>query len=164
MIHQISGTVYRLIREYGGLTPENVAAAIGRKRQTIWRLEKNQNQMLLKRSHEDILVEKAKLTRPAFGEIMCEALTPFVGRRILMAPSDHFIPSRPLSRALKLYSLHQDKLKPEVQQIIDEMLNEGRSIDAGAERTCRLFEKEIVRLINEAREARGEDPSSDDED
>ena len=163
MLHEIAGTVYRLIREYGLLTPDEVAEALGRQRQAVWRMESNKNERLLKRAQEEILVEKAKLTRSAFGEIMCEALTPFVGQRIMMAPSDQFVPSQPLARALRLYSLHQHKLKPEVEQIIDEMLCEGRTIDVGAERTCRVFEKEIVRLINEAREARGEDPSSDDE-
>ena len=112
MIHEIAGTVYRLIREYGLLTPEEVAEAIARQRQAVWRMESNKNERLLKRAQEEILVEKAKLTRPAFGEIMCEALTPFVGRRLMMAPSDHFIASQPLARALmSCASFHLAKVK-----------------------------------------------------
>ncbi len=39
MIHKFKHLVYRRIREYGGLSREDVAKAIGKNRQVVWRWE-----------------------------------------------------------------------------------------------------------------------------
>lgn len=155
MIHEIASEVYRLIREYGGLTHEQVAAAIGRKHQVVWRWEGNKQKLLPKREQEAALVEKAKLTRIAFGDIMCKVLTPFVGRRITMASSDQYVPSLPLLRAIELYSTHRDDLDSETRELIEDLIAQGRSLDVAAEQSCRAFEKLIVRLIEQARATKG---------
>lgn len=160
MIHEIASKVYQLIRQHGGLSAEEVASAIGKQRQVVWRWEGNRQKLLPKRDQEAALVKKAQLTRLAFGEIMCQVLTPFVGRRFIMAPAEEYIPSLPLYRAARLYSRHRDQLDPDAQEMINEMLGHGRMLDAATERTCSSLEKQITRLIEQALAANEKDLSS----
>ena len=160
MIHEIANEVYRQIREYGQLSHEQVGKAVGRSHDTIRRWEKSEQQGLPKRDQEEKLVKKAKLTRLAFGEIMCKVLTEFVGRRFVMIAPDQWVPSLPMTRTLELYSRHRERLSLEVQQAIEEMLCHGRSLDADAEQACRIYEKQCVRLIEQA--IGDSDPSTPD--
>ena len=159
MIHDIAPDVYRAIREYGDLSPEELADALGLKRQVVHRWENAKQESLPKRAQEKILVDETKLTPLAFTEILCEVLTDFSGRQVTMAPSADYVPSLPLVRAVKQYSRHRDKLDPGTRGRIEEMLLLGRTADANAEQVCSFFAREILRLIEEALAAKGESPS-----
>ncbi len=73
MIHKVKRLVYRRIREYGGLSREAVAKAIGKNRQVVWRWE--EEGQMPSREDEAILVELARLTPLAFAYIMSEVLS-----------------------------------------------------------------------------------------
>ena len=161
MIHQIANTVYKAIREYGGLSREDVAVAVGRKAQVVRRWESDKQKLLPKREQEEILVKEAKVTRVVFVEIMCEVLTNFAGQRVTMAPSDQYYPSLPLSRASKLYSRERDRLTPEEQAIVVELLQNGRSLDAIVDQACTCTERQIVRTIKQALASRGHAKTTD---
>ncbi len=155
MIHQIASEVYRLIREYGGLSQEDVARAIDRQPQVVWRWEKKEQKQLPNREQETILVQEAQLTQKAFGEIMCLVLSKFLERRVTVAYPDDRLTSQWLFRAAKLYSHHRDHLSPEDQKMIEEMLCHGRSLDATAEQTCRIYEKIITSMVTRTLAAKG---------
>ena len=148
MIHDITSEVYREIREYGDLTVKQVADAIGRRRQTVWRWESGQQ--VPTREQERILVEKAKLTIPAFGEIVARAMTKLTNRPFTMAPPADYVPSVPLARAFKQYSLHGTRIDPPTRERIEELLSLGRMADAQAEQACSYFAREALRLIEKA--------------
>ncbi len=168
MLHQIAHHVYRLIREHGELTYEEIGVGIKRKWQVPWRWEEKKEEKrqehLPKRSHEAILVKMAKLTREAFGEIMCQVLTEFVGRQFTMGPPADYLPALPLARVGKLYSLHHNDLEPETRQIIDEMMCQARNVDTTAESTIRFLAREITRQIEQGLAAKGKSLSSSDGD
>ena len=152
MIRQIKAEVYRKIREWADISHDDIAEEIGTKDQVPWRWESAKHTTIPKPAQEEALVKLAKLTRPAFVEIMCEVLTEFCGRRVTMAPSDEYMPSLPLARARRQFSLHRDDLTEEEQEIVQDMLTQGRINDAATEQTCILFEKQILRIIERARE------------
>ncbi len=160
MLHQIANHVYRLIRERSKLSYQDIGEEIGTKWQVPWRWETKQNEYLPKRTYEAKLVKLAKLTLDEFGEIMCEVLTEFVGRRFTMGQPVDYLPTVPLARCDKLYRLHRDKLGPEVQDVIDELMCEARGLDAQAESIIRVLAKEVTRLIEEGLAAKGRSLSS----
>ena len=164
MIRRIAAGVYRKIRESGGLSKGDVAKEVGLQRQTIWRWESKKEALLPKREQEEILVKAAKLTRLRFGEIMCEVLSEFLGRRVTMAPPADYIPSMPLARAARRYSLRRDLLDQEDQDAIEEMLAEARNLELAAEQICRAHAKRIERLIEKAEAAAGRSPLSGGDD
>ena len=86
MIHQIAQDVYRWIREYGHLSRDEIAEAIGRKRQAIYRWE--QGGQIPSPEQEQILVEKANCSKLIFAEIVCKKLSLLIGRRVMIAPED----------------------------------------------------------------------------
>ena len=149
MIHRIASEVYREIREYGRLTAEEVAKDLGRDRQTVMRWESETNSQLPRPEQEKILIKKAKLTRVAFGQIMCKVLTGFVGRLFSIGPPEPYRPSQPLLGATEHYFKHRDDLSPEAQEDVEDLLSLGRSLDADTERACRLLAKQVVRRIEQ---------------
>ncbi len=148
MIHKIAHEVYKAIRKHGDLSIVEVAAAIGRERQIVYRIENGEQ--LLMAEQEASLVKRANLSRMAFVEIMCKVLSKFLGRRVIIAPQGQFLSASPLARAADVYSLHQEKLDPEVRERIEAKLHQGRLLDTATDQTCSLFEKEIRLLIKEA--------------
>ncbi len=68
MIHKFKHLVYRRIRKYGGLSREDVAKALGKNRQVVWRWE--ETGQMPSPEDEAILVKAAKLTPLAFVQIM----------------------------------------------------------------------------------------------
>ncbi len=150
MLHRIGARVVQRIREWGRLTPEEAGEAVGRSHDTIRRWENEKEGNLPRRELEEKLVEKVKLTREAFGEIMCRVLTEFVGRRFVMLPAGEWISSVPLFRARELFDREYHRLEPELRSMIGEMLDQARLLHAASEQTCRSYEKQIVYLIEQA--------------
>ncbi len=162
MLQEISGGVYQRIREYGGLSPEEVAELVGRRRQVVSRWESNKQ--MPKRDQEKILVEASKLSRLAFGEIICEVVGEFVGRPITIGASTEYVPSRVLLRAAGRYNKYRHDIPQDSRDAIEEMLAEGRSLDVGAERACRVLAKQIDREIDRYLAARKSQPPDDEDD
>ncbi len=158
MLHRIAKAVYRRIRKYGGLSKTELAKKLGRHRQTVWRWENNK--ALPTRGQEDALIEVTGVTEDAFVDLMCDALTEFGSRRVVVDPESFLLPS-PLVRATKLYDRHQAKLGPEVRDRIADKLAHARHLDAMTVRAMHDAEKDVRQLIAEALAARGE--SLDDE-
>jgi DNA-binding XRE family transcriptional regulator len=148
MIYKIAKHVYKAVRERGDLTIDELAVAIGRKRQTIYRAEGGQQ--LLTPEQEEILDQKANLSQDAFGEIMCKALTDLLGRRVRISPRGEFLAATPLMRAADLYSLHRRQLDRKAREKIEAKLHQGRMLEAVADQACSLFEKEIRELVEDA--------------
>ncbi len=88
----------------------------------------------------------ANLTRLAFAEIMCKALSKFLGRQVIIAPEGQYVPASPLEAA-ELFSTHRDRLAPEVQRRIEDSLREARKQAAEADRASLALEREIRGLI-----------------
>ncbi len=154
MLHLIAPEVFREIREFGDLTKNKLAGELGRKRQVVYRWE--QKGQFPSRKQERILVEKAKLTRHAFVVIMCRVLSRFLGQRVIIAPGDRYVPSTPLWRASDLYHRIAHKLDRETREEVLAKLHQGRTLEAVAEQSCSMYERDIVRLIETALAARGE--------
>ena len=148
MIYEIAKHVYKAVRERGGVTVDELAAAVGRKRQTIYRAEGGQQ--LLSPEQEQILNKKANLSQDAFGEIMCKELTKLLGRRVRISPEGEFLPATPLMRAADLYSLYRRQLDRGAREKIEAKLHQGRMLEAVADQTCCLFEREIRELVEDA--------------
>ncbi len=164
MLHQIANDVCREIREYGDLSYQDVGDEIDTEWQVPWRWEKEQRQNLLKRDQEAKLVKAAKLTRPAFGEIMCRVLTKFVGRRFFMGPEEPYKPSWPMMEASEIYKIHHDELDREVQKMIDDLFSQGRSFDAQNEQASMGISRVIVYLIQEGLAKKGKSLAGDGDD
>lgn len=94
MIYKIAHSVYKGIREHANLSIDEVAAAIDRKRQIVYRIEGGEQ--LLKPDQEALLVKRANLSREAFVEIMCKVLSEFLGQRVMIAPSSQRLNQRTL--------------------------------------------------------------------
>ncbi len=156
MLYQIANAVVRLIREYGGLTEKELAAAMGKRqsRNLIWRWEHESH--LPSPKQEAILVKEAHLTRVAFVEIMCKVLSNFLGLPVMIAAEGQNAWASPLTRTADLYDAYRDKLDPEVQTRIEEALREARKLAAQADRRCIAFEQEIKDVIVKALAVRGE--------
>ena len=153
MIHKIAHLVYRNIRQYGGLSRDDVAKAIGRRRQVVWRWE--EKGQMPSREHEEILVEAAKLTPLSFVEIMCKVLSLFLEEaRVVIAPGVHHMPRASLIRATELYRANYTKLDPDQRASIEARLSQGRILDSVVEQTCTMFEKQISDEIEAAIEAK----------
>ena len=158
MLLRISEAVYRRIREYGGLSKTQVAKKIERHPQAVWRWESKN--VIPDREQEDALVELAGVTNDTFVELMCEVLTDFGTRRVVVDPESFFLPS-PLVRASKLYDHYQGKLGQEARDRIVDKLSSARQQDASTVRFLNDTEREVRRLVEEALAARGESLDDD---
>ena len=148
MISKIAQVVYSAIRKQAGLSIDDVALAIGKKRQIVYRIEGGTQ--LLNAEQETALLERANLSKEAQVEIMCKALTAYLGRPVMIAPKSRFRPSSPLMRADDLYLRHIHKLEPAMRDRIDAILQTGRQVDAAADRAASQFEMEVRWLLREA--------------
>ncbi len=163
MLHRMSGPVYRGMRKYAKLSQRKLAGKMGVKRQSISRLETGDRELLLRRSEEDLLVQATQVTTPLFVDIASEALTDLGGNPVIVMPSGHYVPSVVLRRAMKMSERYHYTLKPEEAQHIKQLLAEARIAHVDSERLCDLLAETVIRLINAARQAQGENIPSDDE-
>ncbi len=108
------------------------------------------------RAQEAILVEKARLTRLAFVEIMCKVLSRFIGRPVVIAAEGSYAPATPLVRAEALLYRHRDELDPETHARLEKKLSIARKLAVDADRLCVAFEREIKEVIVAALAGRGE--------
>lgn len=153
MIRKVAHRVYRHIRQYGGLSREDVAHAIGRRRQVVWRWEEAGHMPSLEQ--EAILVEKANLTPLAFVEIMCKVLSRFVEEaRVVILPGVNHLPRTSLIRASELYRANYSELDAGQRAAIEARLAQGRILDSVVEQTCGMFEKQIADEIEAVLEAK----------
>ncbi len=148
MITDIAPDIYELIRKWGRLTVARASEAIGKERQIIYRIRKGEQ--LLNAEDEAALVKAANLSKEAFVEIVCKALTKFLGRRVMSSPKSGYRPSSPLVRADDLYLLCHDRLPADVRETIEAKLRQGKLMDAAADEAAALFETEIRQLIEAA--------------
>ena len=153
MIHQITQDIYRWIREYGHLSPDEVAEAIGRKRQAIYRWE--QEGQIPSPEQEQILIEKAGCSKLAFAEIVCKKLSLLTGRRVMVAPEGQvrYLPTVPLARAVELYRENYPKLDPAQRRRIEEKLRHGRTLESIVEETLAMIEHDVEREVETAQKA-----------
>ncbi len=154
MIYEIFHDVVRRIREYAGLSKEEVAGAMGLKAQAIWRWEKKDENPLPNREQLAILVKLTKLSRFAFVQIMCEVLSDFLDRQVSISPEGQFLPAPPLSRATTAYAAEKQDLDPESQQLVEAKLHLARSLEALVEQVVHHIAIEVERLIEQHRAAR----------
>lgn len=156
MLHKIAKDVCRSIRRYGNLKAAEAAKALGRKPQIVSRVEGGEQ--ILTPEQEETLVKRVRLSRLAFVEIMCKVLADFLGdgRRVMIMPRGQYSPISPILRATDLYVLHQEKLDLKTRERIESLLHQGRVLDALADQTCSVLEKEVNSILEEALAARGE--------
>ncbi len=153
MIGRIVGMLLRRTREYGGLSREDVAKAIGRKPQVIWRWE--EKGQMPSREQAAILVQQAKLTPLAFVHILREALAAFAAEEgLVFEPAVGVMARAPLIRATRKYAASFDQLDEERRASIEARLNQGRLLDSVAEQMCGLVEAQVVGEIEGALEAK----------
>ncbi len=147
MLRTLTRQIYRRIREHGGLSRDDVARAIGRTYQAVWRWE--ETGQMPTREQEAKLARAANLTPEAFVQIMCEVLSEMVeDLRVITVPSgDGHSPRGPLARATALFRGSYLQLDDGARAAVEEMLGHGRLLDALVERTCGLFEIVIARRI-----------------
>ena len=148
MMTKFSKRVYQLMRKHGDLSVDEAAAAIGRERQVVYRIEGGEQ--LLTAEQEEGLVKRANLSREAFVVIMCKVLSEFLDRPFIVAPKGRYLPASPLARVAELFALYEHRLEPELRERITAMLHQGRLMDAVADQTASLFEQEIRRLLADA--------------
>ncbi len=151
MIYEIFHNVCRRIREHADLSRKIVAKAMGLQSQAIWRWETKDQNPLPSREQEAILVELAKLSQLAFVQIMCDELSEFLGRAVIIAPEGQFLPGPPLSRARKEYAASQQEIDPELQQTIEGKLYLARSLEALVEQAVHQIAQEVEQLVEEHR-------------
>ncbi len=155
MIRKIAHLIYRHIREYGDLSRDDVARAIGKQRQVVWRWE--EKGQMPSREEEAILVEEAKLTPLAFVEIMCKVLSLVIEEaRVVIAPGVDYSPRAPLIRASERYRANYNELDDDQRAAIEARLSQGRILDSVVEQTCSIFEKQIADEIEAVLEAKRE--------
>ena len=148
MIFQIAKHVYKAVRKAGGLTVDDVAVAIKRQKQTVYRAEAGLQ--LLTPEQERILHQKANVSTEAFGEMLCAAATEVLGRRVRLSATRTYLPTMPLARAAALYSTHHERLDRPAREKIEAKLRHGRMLDAVADAMSSHLEKEIRDLIEDA--------------
>ncbi len=152
MIHKFKHKVYRRIREYGGLSRQDVAKAIGKNRQVVWRWE--QEGQMPSPEDEAILVAEAKLTPLAFVQIIAEVLSELVEEaRVVVEPGAGLMARAPLLRAAKNYRANFGELDEEQRAAIEAGLNQGRLLDSVVEQVCEMLEKQIAEQIERALKA-----------
>ncbi len=147
MLRTLKRQICRRIREHGHLSRKDVAHAIGRSPQAVWRWE--ETDQMPSREQEAQLARAANLTPEAFIEIMCELLSTQVEKlRVITVPrGDGYSPRGPLARATALFRASYLELDDGARAAVEEMLGHGRLLDALVERTCGLFEIVIARRI-----------------
>ncbi len=156
MIRNIYRLALKRVRQYGGLSRKDVAKAIGRKPQVIWRWE--EKGQMPSPEQEAILVELAKLTPRAFLVIMCDVLSD-LGKvlQVKITPADGIESLRgPLARSTGLYHAAYSELDAGERARIEERLLQGRMLDSLAEQILRMFEKDVGRQIQAALAAKRE--------
>ncbi len=147
MLRTLTGSIYRRIRQHGGLSRDDVARAIGRTYQAVWRWEET-GQMPTP-EQEAKLVEAANLTPEAFVQIMCDVLSDLVeDLRVIIVPAGECqSPRGPVARATALFRASYLQLDAGERTAVEEMLRHCRLLDALVEQTCSLFEIAIARRI-----------------
>ncbi len=149
MIRRIISLAFKRIRQYGGLSREDVAKAIGRKPQTVWRWETNRQ--MPRREQEAILEREANLTPRACLKIMRGVLADLDEELRAGSAADGGCGLRaPMVRASDLYHATSGDIDPATRAGIEERLLQGRMLDSLAEQILRVFEKDVARQIQGA--------------
>ena len=152
MIHDIKRDVYKWIRQYGDLTPEQMGEALNKDRQIIWRFEEKGQMPTVEQ--EKILVEESRCTKLVFAEIACKALSRLTGRRVMVAPEDQvsYLPTVPLVKAAERYREGFAKLSPEQRKRLERKLRQARTLDSVIDQIMSDIDEEIESEIAEAEE------------
>ncbi len=164
MFHDLQGPTFKRIRLYARLSVEKLAKKVGKSRRTIERLEGNDQELMVNYELEQRIFEVTKVTKQIFGRIISGTLGDHLDRQVVILPRGSLVPTLDLLEAVELYADHANLLTAGDREFIRDMLTEIQTNYLGAEKLCMLLAKEIVRRVNEAREALDEDPSNDDED
>ncbi len=146
MLTRIGREVFQEIRKHGDLSVDEAAAAIGKGRQIVYRIEGEKRQ-LLTADQEDRLVRRANLSREAFVQIMCKVLSKFLGRPVTIAPKGRYLPSSPLARDAALFVFFEDRLPPGLKARIRTKLNNARIMEAAVDETASQCEMEVHDLV-----------------
>ncbi len=146
MLTKLTRKIYQGIRKHGKLSPPEAAAAIGRDRQIVYRIEGEENQLLTS-DQEERLVRRANLSKRAFVEIMCKVLSKFLGQAVIIAPQGRYFPSSPLARAGSLFNFYEARLPLELAARIRNKLNSCVLMETGADQMASICELEVHQLI-----------------
>ncbi len=148
MITRIAPDIYKGIREADDLGVDEAAAPIRKKRQIIYRIERGEQ--LLNAEDEAALVKAANLSKDVFCDIVCKALTKFLGRPVIVTPKSGYRPASPLVRGDEMYIANHERLPAEVRERIKAKLHMGRLVDAAADQAADLILIEIREMIEGA--------------
>ncbi len=149
MLRTIFRRVLKRIRLYGDLSKVDVARAIGRSHQVVWRWE--ETGQMPSREQEAILFKEAGITSRALLEILCEVLSDlFEDWAVVVVPKGQCGLRGPLVRAIEQYHAVAGELGASERNEIEEKLQQGRVLDAVTEQILSSVEKDVVLRIETA--------------
>ncbi len=142
MFYEIFGDVYRWVRESGGLTQNELGSALNGERKMIGRWEKGL--VMPRREHERVLFQKARCTRERFGELVCKALSGYLGKSVTISAADslRYRPTTPLAGAEELLAENHDKIPRRLRICLQRRIQRARTLSyAIAQETLEIREE-----------------------
>lgn len=161
MITEFMGDTIAAMREYAGLSVDDLATSIGIGVRTLQRIEANDRKTVVKHDVLEKIVDATGVTKRIFAEILATTAGPRLDVRLAVMPPDALVPSSEATKVFRLFADHSYKLSEQERESIEDLLDNLRGHTIQADRTSKAFARDITRRINAVRKERGEDLSDD---
>ncbi len=151
MILDFMGEIIKGMREYAGLSVDELATAIGVASRTLQRLEANNRKTAVKREMLDDIVAATQVTKPVFAEILATAASHGLGVRLAVKPEGSVVSACGIPKVFRLYADYGYTLPEPERESVERLLATLRSHTAQAENTALEIATDITRRIEDAR-------------
>ncbi len=150
MFNTLYPKVYRLLRERAGLTQEELGEELGISRYTVSKVEAGKAR--LTEDQEKTLLEIAECTREEAGELLCQALSEYLKKKVgIQNDQDVYEPTTTLAMASALLREHGANLPAIMRRTLSNWIDNIRLLG----HTFDQNNADLVELIHDCREALG---------
>lgn len=151
MYSKFMGRAITGMREYAGLSVDELADAIGIGKRTVQRLEASHSKTVIKHEVFEKIVKATQMTKPIFAQILATAAGPDLGVRFIVKSADSVEPSFDATRVFRLFADYGYQLSEQERQRVEILLADLRCLTAQADRTAKVIADDVTQRINDAR-------------
>ncbi len=147
MFNALYPKVYRQLRERAGLTQEELADELGISRFTVNKVESGRAHLTAQQ--EQTLLELAQCTKEEAGELMCEALSEYLDKKVGIQ-NDHgaYEPSTALAMAYAVLREFLEELPADMRRTLNSRINTTQLLGYAFDKN----NADLVELVHDYRE------------
>ena len=151
MVLDFLGEIITAMRQYAGLSVDELAREIGVGPRSLQRLEANDRKTVVKHEVLDNIVAATQVTKPVFAEILATAASQYLEVRLAARPSGSLAPTTGGLKVFRLYADYGYTLPEPERERVEKLLEMLRCHAAQAESTASVIAADVTMRIEDAR-------------